>query len=99
MFRRSGHIPSIGDPQEEPGHTGETLSLCWLGNTYIPLKELDKVAVEKKVWASLLRLLPKTPDKWWKIDGWIDGWVNETDFKMKAKSKASEEDFMTGIKF
>ena len=37
-------------------------------------EELDEVAGERKVWASLLRLLPPRPDpdKRQKMDGWMD---------------------------
>ncbi|XP_061769787.1 uncharacterized protein LOC133560831 [Nerophis ophidion] len=40
----------------------------------IPREELDKVAGEREVWASLLRLLPRdrTSDKRKKMDGWMD---------------------------
>ena len=57
----SGHVPLV-DPGEDPGHAGETMSrLAWerLG---IPQEELDEVAREREVWASLLRLLPPRPD-------------------------------------
>ena len=50
--------PTGRRPGEDPGHAGETVSrLAWerLG---IPQEELDEVAGERKVWASLLRLLP-----------------------------------------
>ena len=50
------------------------LRLAWerLG---VPREELDKVAGEREVWASLLRLLPPRPDqdKRKKMDGWMDG--------------------------
>ena len=55
-------VPRVGDPGEDPGHAGETVSrLAWecLG---IPQEELDEVAGEREVWASLLRLLPPRPD-------------------------------------
>ncbi|KAK0131124.1 hypothetical protein N1851_034199 [Merluccius polli] len=53
--RLPGHVPLVGDPGEDPGHT------AWerLG---IPQEQLDKVAGEREVWASLLRLLPPRPD-------------------------------------
>ena len=41
----------------------------------IPIEELDEVAVEKEVWASLIRLLQLWPDPGWAVEnGWIDGW-------------------------
>ncbi|TWW74365.1 R2 Retrovirus-related Pol polyprotein from type I retrotransposable element [Takifugu flavidus] len=55
-----GRLP--GDPREDPGHVGETVSrLAWerLG---VPPDELEEVAGEREVWASLLRLLPPRPD-------------------------------------
>ena len=53
------HVPPVGDSGEDPGHTGETMPLSWPGNTSKFLwKELDKVAGEREVWASLLSLLP-----------------------------------------
>ena len=41
----------------------------------IPQEELDEVAGEREIWASLLRLLPPRPDpdKRKKMDGWMDG--------------------------
>ncbi|TWW64119.1 R2DM Retrovirus-related Pol polyprotein from type II retrotransposable element [Takifugu flavidus] len=40
----------------------------------IPPDELEEVAGEREVWASLLRLLPRdpTPDKRQRMDGWMD---------------------------
>lgn len=38
------------------------------GGLGIPLEE---VTGERAVWASLLRLLLPTQDKWWKMDGWM----------------------------
>ncbi|KAK0135722.1 hypothetical protein N1851_028399 [Merluccius polli] len=45
--RLPGHVPLVGDPGEDPGHAGETMSL-WerLG---IPQEELDEVAGEREV--------------------------------------------------
>ena len=31
-MRCSGHVPPVGDPGEDPGHAGETMSLGWPGN-------------------------------------------------------------------
>ena len=46
--------------------------MSWLAweRLEIPLEELDEVAGETEVCASLLRLLPPRPDPRW-IDGWI----------------------------
>ena len=51
-MRCSGHVPPVGDPGED-----YVSRLAWerLG---VPLEELDDVAGEREVWASLLRLLP-----------------------------------------
>ncbi|KAK0156391.1 putative uncharacterized transposon-derived protein F52C9.6 [Merluccius polli] len=62
LVRCSGHVQLVGNLGEDPGHAGETVSrLAWerLG---IPQEELDEVAGEREVWASLLRLLPERPD-------------------------------------
>ncbi|TWW80182.1 hypothetical protein D4764_10G0012120 [Takifugu flavidus] len=59
--RCSGHIPPVGGPQEDPGHAGETMSLIW-EHQGIPPDDLEEVAGERKVWASLLRLLPPRTD-------------------------------------
>ncbi|TWW71525.1 hypothetical protein D4764_16G0000220 [Takifugu flavidus] len=63
LVRCSGHIPPVGGPQEDPGHVGELMSLDWSGNTwgFFP-DELEEVAEEREVWASLLRLQPPRPD-------------------------------------
>ncbi|TWW59868.1 Gamma-enolase [Takifugu flavidus] len=47
-----------------PGrHIGEIMSLDWSGNTWgSPPDELEEVAGEREVWASLLRLLPPQPN-------------------------------------
>ena len=50
MLRCLGHVPSVGGPREDPEHAGEER----LG---IPPEELDEVAEEREVWASLLSLL------------------------------------------
>ncbi|TWW53859.1 hypothetical protein D4764_0097120, partial [Takifugu flavidus] len=51
---------------ETPGETQDTLErLCLstgLGTLGIPPDELEEVAGEREVWASLLRLLPPRPD-------------------------------------
>lgn len=54
-------------------HTQDTLDrLCPLAGLGILLVELGKVAGEKEVWLSLLRLLldDLTLVKWQKMDGW-----------------------------
>ncbi|TWW59208.1 hypothetical protein D4764_06G0007380 [Takifugu flavidus] len=28
------HVPPVGDPREDPGHVGETMSLDWSGNAW-----------------------------------------------------------------
>ncbi|TWW63621.1 hypothetical protein D4764_03G0006290 [Takifugu flavidus] len=30
----TGHVPPLGDPREDPGHVGETMSLNWPGNAW-----------------------------------------------------------------
>ncbi|TWW59883.1 hypothetical protein D4764_06G0014130 [Takifugu flavidus] len=30
----AGHVPPVGDPREDPGHVGETMSLNWPGNAW-----------------------------------------------------------------
>uniref|UniRef100_A0A8C5E5T7 THAP-type domain-containing protein n=1 Tax=Gouania willdenowi TaxID=441366 RepID=A0A8C5E5T7_GOUWI len=51
---------STSDPKEDPGHGDHVSRVAWerLG---IPLKELEEVAGEREVWASLLRKLPPRP--------------------------------------
>jgi len=57
--RCSGHVPLGGDPGEDPGHVGETMSLGWPGNALgAPREELEEVAGDRDVWVSLLKLLP-----------------------------------------
>ncbi|TWW77545.1 hypothetical protein D4764_12G0009350 [Takifugu flavidus] len=34
LVRCSGHVPPVGDPREDPGHVGETMSLEWSGNAW-----------------------------------------------------------------
>ena len=60
-MRCSRHVPLGGDPGEDPGHVGETMSLGWerLG---VPPEELEEVAGDRDVWVSLLKLLPPRPD-------------------------------------
>ncbi|TWW56604.1 hypothetical protein D4764_08G0005910 [Takifugu flavidus] len=62
LVRCSGHVPPVGDP----GKTQDTLErLCLstgLGTPGDPPDELEEVAGEREVWASLLRLLPPRPD-------------------------------------
>lgn len=54
-----GHVLLGGGPRVDPGHTGETTSLGWFGNTSVfPLGEMEKVAGERKVLVTLFRLLP-----------------------------------------
>lgn len=44
LERCSRHVPSGGEPGEEPGHAGATRSLGWPGNTTpVPPDELEKV--------------------------------------------------------
>ena len=51
--------PTGRRPPEDPKHAGGTMSPSWPGNTLgFHLEELDEVAGERDVWASLLRLLP-----------------------------------------
>lgn len=50
-----GHLPRV-ILRAHP--TQDMLSLGWAGNTWIPPEELDDVAEEREVLASLLRLLP-----------------------------------------
>ncbi|TWW61064.1 hypothetical protein D4764_05G0011540 [Takifugu flavidus] len=48
---------------ETPGKIQDTLErLCLSTGLGIPLDELEEVAGEREVWASLLRLLPPRPD-------------------------------------
>ena len=65
---------TTGGPREDTGHAGGTMSHGWLGNAP---KELDKVAGEGRVWASLLRLLPRRPR-----------WILQNDY-VKAMSPCS----------
>ena len=54
----SGHLQLVGGLRGDPGHAGGTVSLGWPGiASGSPQKELDKVAGEREVWVSLLRLL------------------------------------------
>lgn len=61
LINLSRHILSGGGCIEDPGHAGVPLGSH--------LEELDEMDMERKVWASLLRLLPCNlpPDKW--MDG------------------------------
>lgn len=49
--------------QEDPRHAGETVSIAsWPGNCLgIHLEELEEAAGKRKIWASLLGLLPPQP--------------------------------------
>ena len=58
-MRCSGHVPPVGDPREDPGHAGETVSRLAWEHLGIPREDLDEVAGEREVSASLLRLLPQ----------------------------------------
>ena len=50
-------LPLVGSPKAEAGHAGGTMSPHWSRNASgSPPGELDKVAGERKVRASLLRL-------------------------------------------
>ena len=62
--RGSGNAHPGGDPVVDPGHTGEIISLGWLGNVLVsPPEELVEVGEERSVWISLLRLVsPCDPD-------------------------------------
>jgi len=61
--RLPGEVFRAPDPGEDPGHVGETMSLCWPGNASgSPPEELEEVAGDRDVWASLLKLLPPRPD-------------------------------------
>ncbi|TWW77310.1 Proton-coupled folate transporter Heme carrier protein 1 PCFT/HCP1 [Takifugu flavidus] len=76
LVRCSGHVPPVRDPRE----TQDTLErLCLstgLGTPGDPSDELEEVAGEREVWASLLRLLP-APATRPRISGreWMDGWI------------------------
>ena len=45
------------------------MSICWPGNASGSLEQLDEVIGEREVWAQAAA--PVTPDKLWKIDGWM----------------------------
>lgn len=51
------HVQLGGDPWDDPGH------LSWLAwdNLEILLERLEKVFVEREVWASLIKPLPPQP--------------------------------------
>lgn len=49
-MRCSSQVPLGGDPEEDPGHAGGTLSPSWSGNALgFPLKELTQEAGEREV--------------------------------------------------
>ncbi|TWW77685.1 hypothetical protein D4764_12G0010750 [Takifugu flavidus] len=52
----------VGGPWEDPGHVGATVSRLVWERLGIPPGELEEVAGEREVWASLLRLLALRPD-------------------------------------
>jgi len=60
--RCSGHVPLGGDPGEDPGHVGETMSWLVWEHLGVPPEELEEVAGDRDDWVSLLKLLPPRPD-------------------------------------
>ncbi len=57
LGRCSWHVPPGGDPGEDPGHAGVTMSLGWPGNAL----ELEEVSRVREVWVCLLRQMPPRP--------------------------------------
>lgn len=67
LVRCSRYVSLVGGP---PGTTaGGTVSLAWKCLGVLPV-ELDEVAGESEVWASLLWMDGL-------LDGWMDGWITD----------------------
>ncbi|KAA0705101.1 Solute carrier family 22 member 17 24p3 receptor [Triplophysa tibetana] len=80
--RCSWHVPPGGDPGEDLGHAGGTMSPGWPGNASVsPRKSWRKCLGRGKSGHPCLDCCPcdLAQDKRKKMDGWMDGWTIEWD--------------------
>lgn len=79
LWRCFRHFQLVGDPGADPEHAGGTTYLFWPGNTLGSTRRSWRTLLGWRmsgcpysVWCNF----DLVPDKWWKINGWMDGWMD-----------------------